>query len=308
MTQPLSFDSALPAFALSAGTSASGILQAIRTAAAQTGVDFSYLLNKAAQESGLNPTAHSSTSSAAGLFQFTGQTWLSMVKKFGDKYGLSAYASQISQTASGALQVASHTVKQAILALRQDPQIASAMAGELDKENAKALAENTDGPIGATELYLAHFLGASGASDFLNTLHESPSLSGASVLPRAAAANPSVFYTKSGEPRTLAEIYHHFAKKFESTGSVLAQADPKVPSASVLSIASVPSLAAASSSSTQTPVAAALRADTLHQISGNDSSSTLFAALMLGQNLSALSSFGSIPTDHKKEQGPSATG
>ena len=62
--------------------------QAIRQAASETGTDFDYLWRTAKRESGLNPNARASTSSATGLFQFTNQTWLSMVERYGDKYGL----------------------------------------------------------------------------------------------------------------------------------------------------------------------------------------------------------------------------
>ena len=53
--------------------------QAIRQAASETGTDFDYLWRTAKRESGLDPSARASTSSATGLFQFTNQTWLSMV-------------------------------------------------------------------------------------------------------------------------------------------------------------------------------------------------------------------------------------
>ncbi|MGB9153421.1 MAG: transglycosylase SLT domain-containing protein, partial [Alphaproteobacteria bacterium] len=65
------------------GGVSSGVMQAIQNAATRTGVDFSYLLKKASQESGFDPTAKASTSSASGLFQFTKQTWLHMVKQYG---------------------------------------------------------------------------------------------------------------------------------------------------------------------------------------------------------------------------------
>src|ERR1043166_7651829 len=78
------------------GAVGSGIIGAIQLASARTGVDFAYLLNKADQESGLNPAAKAGTSSATGLFQFVKDTWLHVIKEHGAKYGLAAEANAIS--------------------------------------------------------------------------------------------------------------------------------------------------------------------------------------------------------------------
>ncbi len=192
------------------------VTQAIKLASARTGVDFSYLLNKASQESGFDPNAKASSSSATGLFQFVDQTWLRMVKNYGPQFGLSHYASQIQIDSNGVAHVSDPKARQAILAMRKDPQISADMAAELDSENNDVLHSNVGGKIGPTELYLAHFLGAGGASDFLNQMKSNPNTKAASVLPDAASANPSVFYNKSGQPRTLAQIYQHFAQKFDN--------------------------------------------------------------------------------------------
>jgi len=203
------------------------IADAIRTAAAKTGVDFSYLLNKASQESGFDPNAKATTSSATGLFQFTSQTWLRTVKEHGADYGLSDYADHIQVDSNGVAKVSNPAWKQTILGLRKDPQISAEMAGELDKENLASLKSNVGGKIGATDLYLAHFLGAGGAADFLNKMKANPSAKAADVLPEAAAANPSVFYS-DGQPRSLSQIYSHFAQKFDGKGSatMVASATP----------------------------------------------------------------------------------
>ena len=67
------------------------VVAALKNAAAETGSDFSYLLGTAMRESSLKPNAQSSTSSAAGLFQFVDQTWLGLVKNHGAKYGLGSH-------------------------------------------------------------------------------------------------------------------------------------------------------------------------------------------------------------------------
>ena len=197
------------------------IADAIKTAAVKTGVSFSYLMHKAAQESGFDPNAKASSSSATGLFQFTSQTWLQMVKAHGADYGLSNYANKIQVDSNGVAHASDATTRQAILALRNDPQISAEMAGELDKENLSSLKSNVGGKIGATDLYLAHFLGAAGASDFLNKMKANPSANAAAILPDAAASNPSVFYTSSGDARSLSQIYNHFAQKFEGGSATM---------------------------------------------------------------------------------------
>ncbi|MFA5040532.1 MAG: transglycosylase SLT domain-containing protein, partial [Bdellovibrionales bacterium] len=104
------------------------VLRAIHSAASKTGVDFTYLMQKASQESSFDPTAKATTSSATGLFQFTNQTWLHVVKEYGSQYGLGSYASQISQDSNGHLSVENGAAYQAILALRNSPQISAEMA------------------------------------------------------------------------------------------------------------------------------------------------------------------------------------
>ncbi|HEU0118614.1 MAG TPA: transglycosylase SLT domain-containing protein [Alphaproteobacteria bacterium] len=196
------------------------IMSAIKSAAAKTGVDFTYLMQKASQESGFDPNAKASSSSATGLFQFTNQTWLQTLKEHGGQYGLSSYADHIQVDSSGVAHVNDPAMKKVILGLRKDPEVSAEMAGELDKDNLDTLKSNVGGKIGKTDLYLAHFLGAGGASEFLNAMRQNPSASGASILPDAAAANPSVFYNASGEPRTIKQIYSHFAQKFDGNATV----------------------------------------------------------------------------------------
>jgi len=202
-------------------TDASGvskhIVNAIQSAANKTGVNFSFLMQKASQESSFDPSAKASTSSATGLFQFTSQTWLHMIKTYGEEYGLGNYASQITKGADGHLSVENSAARQAILALRKDPRISAEMAGELDKENSAALERKVGGKIGATELYLAHFLGATGASRFIKAMRSTPNASAAELLPTAASANRSAFYDKAGNARSLQQVYQKYAQKFEPT-------------------------------------------------------------------------------------------
>lgn len=185
------------------------VLSAIQDASAQTGVDFSYLLNKAQIESGLNCDAKAKTSSACGLYQFIDSTWLQTVRDHGAEHGLGQYATAID--ANG--RVSDSATKQKILDLRKDPKTAALMAAEYAKDNQDYMRSRINRPVGQTELYLAHFMGAGGATKFLQAYEKSPNASAAKMLPDAADANPSIFYDKSGNARSVKQVYELFEKK-----------------------------------------------------------------------------------------------
>lgn len=177
----------------------SGVMSAIKQASAKTGVNFAYLVQQASAESSFNPEAKAKTSSASGLYQFIERTWLSMVDKHGDKHGIDTDGKTRGE----------------LLKLRNDPRAASLMAAEFASENERFLQNHTKGEIGSTELYFAHFMGAGGASAFLNARDENPLQKAATLFPRAAKANRNVFYEPAtGRAKTLDEVYAHFDKKF----------------------------------------------------------------------------------------------
>src|SRR5580693_8861884 len=129
------------------GAERSTVVTALRNAAAATGSDFNYLLGTAMRESSLKPTAQSSTSSAAGLFQFVDQTWLGLVKSHGAKYGLGNMADTISLKDDGRYHAASDADRQAILALKKDPQISALMAGEYAKTTQASMQAELGRPV-----------------------------------------------------------------------------------------------------------------------------------------------------------------
>lgn len=174
---------------------------AIASASAATGVDFGFLLGQARLESSLDPAAHATGSSAAGLFQFTSGTWLAMLDRHGAANGLGWASDAI---VNG--RIADPALRRDVLALRHDPQVAALMAGELAAENRQALTGVLGREPDASELYLAHFLGAEGAGRFLAALAADPSQSAAALLPKAAAANRGTFYAADGAPRSLGEV------------------------------------------------------------------------------------------------------
>ncbi|GEP01280.1 lytic transglycosylase domain-containing protein [Methylobacterium haplocladii] len=190
-----------------ASTANGSVVDAIRSGAESSGVGFDYLLATAKRESGLDPTAKASTSSASGLFQFIEQTWLGTMKATGAKFGLSSYADAITARSDGTYGVADAATKQAILDLRRDPRVASAMAGALTQRNREALGGTLGREPTSGDLYAAHVLGAKGATTLINSAQTSPARTAASDLPEAASSNRNLFYDKAGRARGSAELY-----------------------------------------------------------------------------------------------------
>ena len=169
---------------------------AIARAAQATGVDFNYLLAQAKLESGLDPNARAGTSSATGLYQFLGSTWVDTLKKHGAEHGLGWAGAAASDP----------SMRAQIMALRHDPQASALMAAELAGDNQMALGAALGRTPDSAELYLAHFLGAQGATQFLSALSLDPARSAASVVPAAAATNRAIFFEADGSARSLGQV------------------------------------------------------------------------------------------------------
>jgi hypothetical protein len=185
-----------------------GVVEAsIQRASNATGVDFSFLLGTARRESSFNPNAQAPTSSAAGLFQFVEQTWLSTLKRHGSRYGYARYADMIQQGSDGRYRVVGGAeARRAVMDLRLDPHAASLMAGELASDHASYLRGRVGRDPTAGELYAAHFLGPQGAARLIETVRTNPTANAVSLFPDAAGANRSIFY-RQGRPASVAEVY-----------------------------------------------------------------------------------------------------
>jgi len=206
----------IPARPLSAITQpANSVEAAIANAAHQTGVDFDFLVKQAEVESAMNPNARARTSSATGLYQFIDSTWLSTMQRHGERFGLGDVAADITVNSSGTAHVADPARRQEILALRNDPQIASLMAAGLAEDNRAHLAPILGRSPDHSELYLAHFLGAGGAGRFLSALEQDSDQVAANLFRRPAAANRPVFYEANGSPRSLAGVMEYLSAKLD---------------------------------------------------------------------------------------------
>jgi hypothetical protein len=185
----------------------SHVLAALHAASAKTGADFDYLLSTAMRESGLDAQAKSKASSATGLFQFVEQTWLGLVKRFGERHGLSGYADAIQETNGGRYRVDSNDTRSAILALRKNPELSALMAGEAANETKQSLECSLGRDVCEGELSAAHFLGAGAARQLIELNDKDPNCAADAVFPQAAKANRSIFYRADGTAKTIGELY-----------------------------------------------------------------------------------------------------
>jgi hypothetical protein len=117
-------------------------------------------------ESGGNPNARNSRSSAAGPSQFIDSTWLNMLAK--NRPDIQGSRDQL-------------------LALKTDPQLSRQMTEAYASENGSILAKSGL-PVTAGSTYLAHFAGPQGAVSLLSA---NPNTPAAAIMgEKAVAANP----------------------------------------------------------------------------------------------------------------------
>lgn len=185
----------------------------LQRAAQATGVSFDYLARTAERESRFDPKARAGTSSATGMFQFLDQTWLGMVKQEGARLGLGQEAMAITGD-SGRFSVTDPAMRQKIMALREDPSVSAMMAGAFASRNGQQLEQSLGRKVSDGELYMAHFLGASGARELIQMARQAPGTRAATAFPDAAASNRSVFFERGGRARTAREVYDNLAASF----------------------------------------------------------------------------------------------
>jgi len=195
------------------------IAGAIKQAASTTGASFEYLLATAKMESDFNPKAGASTSSAHGLYQFIGKTWLGTVKETGAQLGYGGYADAITKSPSGSYSVSDPAARKAIMKLRDDPTAASAMAAVLTQSNSFKLTGKIGRRPTDAELYMAHFMGVGGAAKLISNAEDNPQASGAKLFPNAAAANRSIFYDSSGRARSVSDVYSVLTSRYASAAN-----------------------------------------------------------------------------------------
>lgn len=190
------------------------VVWALTLASKRTGVSYLYLANTAHLESNFNVNAKAPTSTASGLFQVIESTWLSLVDQHGARYGWASYAHDITCSAPGRCTVVSPDRRMEILDLRFDGQTATFLAAEFAKENKVQLERNLNRGVSDYELYVAHFLGVTGATKFFRNLERRPFGIAAQTFPAAAKANRTIFYGRLGSAKTFRDVDQRFQERW----------------------------------------------------------------------------------------------
>ncbi|MGC1410466.1 MAG: transglycosylase SLT domain-containing protein [Acetobacteraceae bacterium] len=192
------------------------VVAAVLDAARSTGIDPALLLTIAATESRFRANAKNHTSSAVGLLQFTKQTWLENLKKFGGKHGLSYLAVLIHRSGTGYLVVHA-PARNKISALRYDPRIATLLAAErLDYQQE----QSKDRHLQVVDFYLIHALGIAGANRFIEAVSNRPSVPCKAVVGNVAWKGSGLFRDlPHGAATSLGVAYHVISVRFEQRRS-----------------------------------------------------------------------------------------
>jgi hypothetical protein len=187
----------------------------LNSAGTKSGVDFDYLLQTAIRESSLDPTAKAQSSSATGLFQFLDSTWLQVMKDEGPRLGYQQYADAIVETADGDFIIKDKVLREEVLKLREDPQVAADLAAAFTRNNGAYLLDKFGRMPSPGELYIAHFLGAKGAEKMFTAGLADADQIAANLFPKQAKANPTIFYAE-GRPRTIRQVYRALVARHEA--------------------------------------------------------------------------------------------
>lgn len=126
------------------------------------------------------------------------------------------------------------------------------MAAQYARDNAASLHEALGRGVDGPDLYLAHFLGATGAGLLLGADKTDPDRPAANLMSAAAEANRSVFYEHDGKARSASDVVKlvrdrfaaqmdRFAGTAKQVGAAdTASADPVQAMSAVAAIAALP--------------------------------------------------------------------
>jgi hypothetical protein len=176
------------------------VFAAVQEASKLTGAPIATLLTFAFIESSFNPEAKAPNGTAAGLFQFTHETWTEMVSRFGVKYNIQE-------------------------AMVFDPVANATMAGERINEYMTVLQQHCM-PMSVSNAYCLHFLGITGGAKLIlaawdRSPHYTPTVLASTLFPIAALANKQMF-----GGLTVSELYAKLCQKVKGLAEVYASRYP----------------------------------------------------------------------------------
>lgn len=180
------------------GFKAGGLSQDIKrsNSAKQAGIDYGFTTQ-------IKDAAGKPTSSAVGVTQMTGGTFLGLMKNPDIAAAIQPYVkTDLSKLTDAEL-----------LELRKDRTVSILSGGAYAAQNTKTLENALGRSVSSAEVYMAHFMGAGGAIGFINAYQNNPSQSAAKLMPKAAEANKPVFY-KDGKELSVSEIYGNISNGF----------------------------------------------------------------------------------------------
>ena len=134
-------------------------------------------------------------SSAKGVFQFTHRTWITMLREFGEKYGLSIHTSPYDVYAN------------------------CLMAAEYIKQNVKILQYYLHRKPTYSEIYMAHFLSPLRAVKVIKSSHWENM---AKMFPYIASVNYPLFYNRDGVALNAAQFRSEMSRKMNHAMNVYA--------------------------------------------------------------------------------------
>jgi len=206
-----------------------------RTPGATDGHDFAALLAQVAGESAFKPHAVNKQTGAAGPFQFVKNTWLSLIRDHGAALGVKPeLLKQIKGDGHGRLTIADPTALKEVLDLRHDIGLSAKMAAKYLDDNKAHLGHMLHREPTEAEVQISFILGATGAARLIEAAKNSPATPVEDVVPKAVAANRTLFHDRQGKTLTAGEAVAHLAARYRADKAKFAaySTPPAPPSAS----------------------------------------------------------------------------
>ena len=196
------------------GETLDAVRLALLEAARVTGLRGEVLQRIAERESRLDPMARSGSSSATGLMQFTRDTWLEVVRDFGERHGLVNEAAALQTDRDGRITAQDPQALHRILSLRENARYSAILAAERLRAARPGLETTLGRAATPADLYLIHLLGPTGSRRFLAALRDNPQQTSVALLGDRAVTNPAIFQ-HNGQSLSLVHVYAALGRMFE---------------------------------------------------------------------------------------------